>query len=230
MALAFMGQELPPGDCVDGRAQTIGEEVANAVTHGIGLVASLIALPVLVIAAVLRHDTWQIVGGAVFGATLVLLYAASTLYHAIPFPSAKRVLRIVDHGAIYLLIAGTYTPFTLGALRGPIGWTILTTIWSLALVGVVAKCVVRVQHQRLSTALYVGMGWLVVLALGPLAARVGPSGLAWLFSGGIFYTAGVWFYARDERIKYAHTAWHGFVAAGSACHFVAVLWYAAPHK
>ena len=214
---------------MDDRTQTLGEEVANAVTHGVGLLASLAALPVLVIAAALRHDRGQLVGGAVFGTTLVLLYAASTLYHAIPFPAAKRVLRIVDHSAIYLLIAGTYTPFTLGALRGPLGWTILTTIWSLALLGIVAKCVFRVRHERLSTALYVGMGWLIVVALGPLVARVSPAGVAWLFGGGVCYTAGVWFYVTDHRIKYGHTVWHGFVAAGSACHFFAVLWYAAPH-
>jgi hemolysin III len=138
------------------------------------------------------------------------------------------VLRVLDHGAIYLLIAGTYTPFTLGVLRGPVGWTFLVTIWALAVFGILAKCVYRFRFPRLSTALYLGMGWLIVLALRPLMTHVSPAGLAWLLAGGICYTAGVAFYATDGRIRYGHAVWHGFVAAGSACHFCAVLWYAAP--
>jgi hemolysin III len=212
----------------DRRPQSLGEEIANSVTHGVALLASLAALPVLVLAASGRRDAWQLVGGAVFGATLVLLYSASTLYHAIPSSGAKRVLRVLDHGAIYLLIAGTYTPFTLGVLRGPVGWTFLVTIWALAVFGILAKCVYRFRFPRLSTALYLGMGWLIVLALRPLMTHVSPAGLAWLLAGGICYTAGVAFYATDGRIRYGHAVWHGFVAAGSACHFCAVLWYAAP--
>ena len=210
------------------RTQSLGEEIANATVHGIGLLASLAALPVLVVEAALRHDPWQIIGAGVFGITLVLLYAASTLYHSIPHPPAKRVLRLVDHGAIYLLIAGTYTPFSLGALRGPVGWTILATIWSLALVGIVAKCIHRFRYPRLSTALYVGMGWLIVLAFHPLVTHVSPSGVAWLLAGGLCYTGGVGFYVTDGRVRYGHAVWHGFVAAGSACHFFAILWYSMP--
>lgn len=211
---------------MDTRPQSLGEEIANSVTHGVALLASIAALPVLLIAASGRHDALQLVGSAVFGVTLVLLYAASTLYHAIPAPEAKRVLRVLDHGAIYLLIAGTYTPFTLGALRGPIGWTLLATIWVLALFGILAKCVYRFRYPRLSTALYIGMGWLIVLALRPLITHVSPPGLLWLLVGGICYTAGVAFYATDARLRYGHAVWHGFVAAGSVCHFYAVFRYA----
>lgn len=210
------------------RMQSLGEEIANSVTHGAALVASIAALPILVLAAVGQRDVWQIVGGAIFGATLVLLYSASTLYHAIPAPAAKRVLRVIDHVAIYLLIAGTYTPFMLGALRGPVGWTLLVTIWAIAAFGIVAKIALRFRYPRLSTALYVGMGWLIVLAVRPLMAHVSLVGLGWLAAGGLCYTGGVAFYVTDHRVKFGHAIWHGFVAAGSACHFVAVLWYAAP--
>ena len=210
------------------RPQSLGEEIANSVIHGVALLASLAALPVLVLAASGQRDPWQIAGATVFGATLILLYSASTLYHAVPSTGAKRVLRVLDHGAIYLLIAGTYTPFTLGALRGPIGWMLLVTIWALAIFGILAKWVYRFRFPRLSTALYLGMGWLILLALRPLIAHVSPAGLVWLIAGGVCYTAGVVFYATDGRIRYGHAVWHGFVAAGSACHFCAVLWYAAP--
>ncbi|MEP6621201.1 MAG: hemolysin III family protein [bacterium] len=210
------------------RQQTLGEEVANSVIHGAALAASVAALPVLVIAALGRRDMWEIIGFVVFGVTLVLLYSASTLYHAIPAPAAKRVLRVIDHVAIYLLIAGTYTPFMLGALRGPVGWSLLVTIWALAVFGIVAKVALRFRYPRLSTALYVGMGWLIVVAVRPLMTHVSPAGLAWLFAGGMCYTAGVAFYVTDSRVKYGHAVWHAFVAAGSACHFFAVLWYASP--
>ena len=210
------------------RKQSLGEEIVNSLTHGAALLASLAAIPVLMLASSGRRDAWQITGGVIFGATLVLMYAASTLYHAIPVPGAKRVLRIIDHGAIYLLIAGSYTPFTLGALRGPVGWTLLATVWSLALLGILAKCVWRFRYPRLSTALYLGMGWLAVLALPALITRVSPAGLVWLLAGGLCYTVGVLFYVSDWRIRYGHAVWHGFVAAGSVCHFCAVLWHATP--
>lgn len=215
----------PPRTRVE-RPQTLGEEIANSVIHGLGLLASIAALPILVAVAVSRGDTWQIVGGAIFGATLVLLYMASTLYHALPASSAKRVLRVIDHSAIYLLIAGTYTPFTLGALRGPWGWTLLITIWALALLGIAAKWTFGFRFPRLSTVLYIAMGWLVVIALHPLVTRVSPTGLAWLLAGGLCYTGGVAFYATGERLRYGHALWHLFVVAGSACHFVAVLMHA----
>ena len=210
------------------RPQTLGEEIANSLTHGAGLLTSLAALPVLVLAAAGRRDPWQLVGGAIFGATLVLLYLASTLYHALPASRAKRALRVLDHAAIYLLIAGTYTPFTLGALRGPWGWTLLGIIWGLALLGIAAKCAVGFRFPRLSTVLYVAMGWLVIVAIQPLVTHVSPAGIAWLVAGGLCYTGGVAFYATDGRLRYGHAIWHLFVVAGSVCHFCAVLWHSAP--
>ena len=179
---------------MDQRPQSLGEEIANGVTHGVALLASLAALPLLLVFAPAPHDAWQEVGSVIFGTTLILLYTASTLYHAITAPRAKRVLRVLDHGAIYLLIAGTYTPFTLGALRGPVGWALLVTIWILAAIGIVAKCTLQFRYPRLSTIMYIGMGWLIVLALRPLLSHVSSTGLALLLAGGICYTAGVAFY------------------------------------
>lgn len=210
------------------RPQSLGEEIANCVTHGAGLMASLAALPLLVLAAAGQRDTLQLVGGAIFGVTLVLLYLASTLYHALPVCRAKQVLRVLDHSAIYLLIAGTYTPFTLGALRGAWGWTLLAVIWTLAVLGVVAKFTLGFRFPRLSTVLYVAMGWLVIVAIHPLVTHVSPAGLAWLVAGGLCYTGGVVFYATDSRLRYGHAVWHLFVIGGSVCHFFAVLWHAAP--
>lgn len=210
------------------RSQSVGEELANSIIHGAALLGSLAAFPVLLFAAAAHGDRWQIVSGAIFGATLILLYLSSTLYHAWPPGPAKRGLRVLDHSAIYLLIAGTYTPFMLGALRGPWGWSLLIIIWSLALLGILAKCTIGFRLPRLSTVLYLAMGWLVVVAVGPLIKYVSPSGIAWLVAGGLCYTAGVAFYATDGRLRYGHAIWHLFVAAGSSCHFVAVLWHAGP--
>jgi len=208
------------------RPQTLGEEIANAVSHGAGFLVSVAALPLLVLAAARHHDVWQIVAGAVYATTLMLLYGASTLYHAVPARShAKHVLRVVDHGAIYLLIAGTYTPFALGALRGPWGWSLLGIIWTLAAAGIVLKAGVGFRYPRLSTAVYLLMGWLVIVAIHPLVVAVAPAGLAWLLAGGLFYTVGVIFYTRP-RMRYAHLVWHLFVLGGSACHLVAVAGYA----
>ena len=186
----------------------------------------LAALPLLVVTAMRRDDVWQVVAGAIYATTLVLLYSASTLYHALPshFP-AKRVFRALDHGAIYLLIAGTYTPFALGALRGPWGWSILGVIWGLACGGIVLKMGLGFRYPRLSTAIYLLMGWLIVVALRPLYLAVGPAGMTWLAAGGFSYTAGVYFYMRDH-LHYRHFVWHLFVLAGSACHLVAVAVYA----
>ncbi len=209
------------------RPQTWGEEIANSVTHGAALMGSIAAIPVLVIAAANRHDIWQIVGGTIFGVTLVLLYLCSTLYHALPVGRAKGLLRKLDHSAIYLLIAGSYTPFTLGALRGPWGYTLLSTIWTLAALGIVAKFTLGFRFPRLSTLFYLGMGWLIIIALHPLIAHVSPTGIAWLAAGGLCYTGGVVFYVSDNRLKYGHALWHLFVVAGSSCHFIAILWHAA---
>ena len=172
---------------------TAGEEIVHALTHGIGLALSVAGLVVLVVAATLRGDAWHITGSAVFGTTLVLLYAASTLYHGIGAPRAKRILQRLDHVAIYLLIAGTYTPFALVSLRGAWGWALLAVIWTLALLGIVLELCIPGRVRRLSVSLYLAMGWLAVVALGPLIRSVHPEGLLLLLLGGIAYTVGVAF-------------------------------------
>lgn len=206
------------------RAQSLGEEIANSISHGTGFLAALIALPVLVIDAV-RHGAAAIVGAGVFAATMALLYLTSTLYHALAPNRAKRVFQIFDHVAIYLLIAGTYTPFTLGVLWGPWGWTLFGLIWALAVAGIVLKSVGGVRYPWVSTGFYVVMGWLILAAAKPLWHAMSGWGLFWLAAGGVMYTAGVGFYAA-KRMRYAHFVWHLFVLAGTACHFIAVLRYA----
>ena len=203
--------------------QSLGEEIANSISHGAGFLAALIALPVLIIGAA-GHGVAATVGAVVFGATVVLLYLTSTLYHALPHNRAKQVFQILDHGAIYLLIAGTYTPFTLGVLRGTWGWTLFVLIWILAIAGIILKSVGGMRFPRLSIALYLAMGWLILVAAKPLWHAMTSWGLFWLAAGGVAYTAGVWFYA--SRRRYAHFVWHLFVIAGTACHFIAVLRYA----
>lgn len=209
------------------RPQSFGEEIANSVSHGVALLATVAATPVLIIAAVQRGVAEGIVGASVFSATMVLMYLTSTLYHALPRTRAKQVFQILDHGAIFLLIAGTYTPFTLGVLRGMWGWTLFGLVWSLALTGIVLKIVYVAWYQRFSTFLYLVMGWLVVIALKVLLLHVSTWGLIWLLSGGLAYTVGVVFFLVDERIRYSHFIWHLFVIAGTSCHFIAVLRYSA---
>lgn len=211
-----------------GRPQSRAEEVANAITHGLGLAGSVAAVPLLVRAARDGGDAWQDAGLLVFGATLVLMYLASTLYHAVPHVRAKHLLRTIDHSAIFLLIAGTYTPFLLGVLRGAWGWSLLVVIWALAALGVTAKWAFGFRWPRLSTAVYLGMGWLILVAAVPLVREVPPAGLAWLFAGGLCYTGGVVFHATDHRVRYGHAVWHLFVTGGSLCHFLAVLRHAVP--
>jgi hemolysin III len=206
------------------RPQNLGEEIANSVSHGAGFLASLAMLPVLVIGA-LNDGAAAVVGAAIFGATVALLYLTSTIYHALPANRAKRIFQIVDHAAIYLLIAGTYTPFTLGVLRGAWGWTLFGVIWGLAAIGIFVKSVQGIRYPRLSTVVYLAMGWLVLVAIKPLVSTVPAQGLLWLTAGGVAYTAGVGFYAA-RRMRYAHFVWHLFVLAGTACHCVAVLRYA----
>ena len=208
------------------REQSLGEEIANSVSHGAAFVAAALAAPFPIAAAARGGSAAEVVGASVFAATMVLLYAASMLYHAIPHPRAKRLLRKLDHGAIYLLIAGTYTPFTLGALGGPWGWTLFGIVWSLAVVGVALKAFDRMSHPAWSTGLYLAMGWSVLIALGPLVERVATGGLVLLAAGGLAYTGGVVFFALDSRLRYGHFVWHLFVVAGSIFHFLAVLWYA----
>jgi hemolysin III len=182
------------------------------------------AAPILVVSAVRSGDAARIVGASVFAASTVLLYFISTLYHASRRDRPKRIFRALDHAAIFFMIAGTYTPFTLGVLRGPWGWTLLGLVWGLALVGIILTTAGGVRYPKLSTALYLGMGWLVLIAIKPLWLRLPPWGLFWLSAGGIAYTAGVVFYAA-KRVRYSHFVWHLFVIAGTACHFIAVLRY-----
>ncbi len=202
------------------------EELANALTHGVGLLASLVGLPVLVLAAMARGERLMVIGASVFGATLIALYAASTLYHAIPHPTLKQRLRVVDHAAIYLLIAGTYTPFTLGVLRGAWGWSLFGIVWTLAALGVLFKLKFGPRFQRASTAMYIAMGWVIIIALKPLMQALPSAGLMLLGAGGLLYTGGCVFYLAKR--SWSHPVWHLFVLGGSACHFFAVLWYAAP--
>lgn len=208
------------------RTPTSGEEIANSLSHGIGLILAIAATPILIIAALRYGSAWNLIGVSVFAASMMMLYSASTLYHALRHDKAKRFFRMLDHSAIFLLIAGTYTPFTLGILRGPWGWTLLALIWGLAALGLTLKAVFGVRFNKLSVVLYLMMGWLVVIA-APQILRVMPlSGLAWIAAGGVAYTGGVAFYAA-HRVRYAHFAWHLFVLAGTVCHFFAVLWYSA---
>ena len=207
------------------RVPSVGEEIANCVSHGVGLLAALVATPFLVLAAARRGDAVAVVGASVFAGTVVVLYLASTLYHALPRNKAKHVFRVIDHSAIFLLIAGTYTPFTLGVLRGAWGWTLFAIVWGLAVFGVTLKAVGGIRYPRLSTALYVGMGWLALIAIRPLWLHVPVAGWFWLIAGGLAYTAGIAFYAA-ERVRYGHLVWHVFVLTGTTCHFFAVLWHA----
>jgi len=205
--------------------QSLGEEIANSVSHGVGLVAAIGATPLLLSHAAERGGASFLVGTSVFAATIMLLYLASTVYHALPPGKAKRAVQIIDHGAIFFLIAGTYTPFTLGVLRGAWGWTLLTLVWALAVIGVILKVVRGVRYPTLSLLLYLGMGWLGVVAIRPLWLSVPLSGLVWLLLGGVAYTVGVVFFTA-ERLGYCHFVWHVFVLAGTSCHFVAVWLYA----
>ena len=207
------------------RVQSIGEEIANSVSHGIGFLAAVAFSPVLLISTV-RHDSpAAIVGASIFAFTMLLLYLTSTLYHALARNKAKRLFQILDHCAIFLLIAGTYTPFTLGVLRGAWGWTLLGLVWGVAVVGVVIKSIGGIRYKRLSTILYLAMGWLIIIAVKPIWLKMPSWGIFWLVLGGAAYTTGVGIYAA-KRIRYTHFVWHLFVIAGTACHCVAVLGYA----
>ena len=208
------------------RTQSLGEEIANSVSHGVALLAALVGMPWLLFTASNLHAA-NIVGAAVFAVTMVLLYFTSTLYHALPAGRAKRVFCKLDHGAIYVFIAGSYTPFALGALSGPWGWTLFGLVWTFAALGATLKAFDRLNHPWLSTGLYLAMGWLVLIAAVPLIERVPRMGVALLVAGGLVYSLGVVFYLLDSRWRYAHAVWHGFVVVGTACHFFAVLGYAA---
>ena len=206
---------------------SLGEEIAHSVTHGVGAVLSIAGLVIMVTLAALRGNAWHVVSCSIFGASLVFLYTSSTLYHSITHPGAKKVLRVFDHSAIFLLIAGTYTPFTLVSLRGGWGWTLFVIVWGLALVGVVYKITAKRRYRLLSVVLYVGMGWLVLVAIKPMVSSVATPGLLLLLAGGLFYTLGLIFYVW-KRLPYSHAVWHLFVLAGSISHFFAVLLYVIP--
>jgi hemolysin III len=208
------------------REQSQGEEIANSVSHGIGLVAALVGTPFLIMRAAQHEDAGFIVGVSLFAATMVMLYLASTLYHALPRGKGKRVFKIIEHSAIFLLIAGTYTPFSLGVLRGAWGWSLIGIVWSLAAIGVAMKAFEKMHNPIISTSLYLLMGWLILIAIYPMYTRLPLSGLLWLVAGGVAYTIGVFFFATDSRLQYGHFIWHLFVMVGTACHYFAVLWYA----
>ena len=203
--------------------QSRGEELANTISHGIGLVAALIGTPVLLLAARNGGSGGFFVGTIIFAVTMLVLYLGSTLYHAWPQTRAKCVLQVFDHSAIFLLIAGTYTPFTLGPLRGVWGWTILGLIWALAIFGIIMKATRGTsRHPKLGLSLYLGMGWLPLIVIGPLALTIPAPALFWLVAGGVAYTTGVLFFV-NNRLRYAHSVWHLFVLAGTSCHFLALL-------
>jgi hemolysin III len=197
------------------------DELASAFTHGVGLVASIVGTAVLVFLAVMSSDVWRIVSTAIFGTTLITLYVASTAFHAVEPGGLKARLQVLDHCAIYLLIAGSYTPFALVGLRGGLGWSLFGVIWGLTVAGVIFKLFFTGRFHLLSTAIYLGMGWLAIVAIEPMIRHLEPSTLTWIVAGGAFYTAGTGFHHSD-RIPFAHANWHSFVVGGRACHMIAV--------
>lgn len=209
------------------RPQTLGEEIANSISHGVGFLLAVAALPILLrTCAETGGQAIDLAAVSVFAATMMLVYLVSTIYHALPTGRIKELFNRFDHASIYLFIAGSYTPFALGALRGGTGWLLLGVVWGLAAMGALAKLLNRLSHPLWSTALYIAMGWLAVFAAGPLLQHVSPKGLALLLAGGIAYTLGAVAFVFDNRVRYAHFVWHLFVLGGSTCHFFAALWYA----
>ena len=207
------------------RDYTVGEEIANSVTHGIGVAFSIVALTLLIVFK--WRDPWSLASGIVFGISLILLYTGSTLYHAIMVPKARHVFKIIDHSAIYLLIAGSYTPFTLVTMRANGGWWMFAVVWVLAAIGISTEAFWAYRPRWLSAVVYLFMGWLAVFMIGPMRATLAPGGLWLLVAGGLCYTLGTVFYVY-KRVPYFHMVWHLWVLAGSACHFLAVLLYVAP--
>ena len=206
---------------------TIGEEIANSVIHGIGALLSIAALAVLTAAAARYGSVWHVASFAVFGSSMVLLYTFSAIYHGLTNLRAKRVFEFLDHSGVFLLIAGTYTPFSLVALHGRVGWTIFGVIWGLFAAGIIYKAFFLKKAVIFSTLLYVCMGWVIVLAFKPLLQSLAGQGVFWLVLGGVLYTAGTVFYVR-RRMRYHHALWHLFVLAGTGCHFICVLFYVLP--
>ena len=205
-------------------AESPREELANAVTHGLGAALSIAGLVLLVVFASLHGDAWRVVSLSIYGATLVLLYVASTLYHGFRRPGVKRFFQALDHSAIYLLIAGTYTPVTLVLMRGGWGWTLFGLIWGLAVGGIVSNLLLSRRLRFLSVFFYLGMGWLVVIALKPMLRMVPTGMVVWLAVGGLCYTLGLVFYTM-KKLRFHHAVWHLLVLCGSVCHFFAMLFY-----
>jgi hemolysin III len=207
---------------------SIKEELAHSVSHGIGLLLSVAGLATLIVYSSLYGDVWHIVSSGIYGASLIALYTSSTLYHAVTVPDLKKLLQKIDHAAIFILIAGTYTPFTLVNLRGGWGWTLFGMVWSIAIAGMIMEMIVKKRYKRVSLSLYLGLGWLVMIAIKPMIANVEMGGLILLFVGGLFYSLGVIFYVW-KTLVYHHAIWHLFVLAGSACHFFAIFFYVIPN-
>ncbi|RMX04949.1 hemolysin III family protein [Corticibacter populi] len=207
------------------RNQTFGEELANAITHGIGCALAIAALPILSINAAQHGSAHDVVGASIFGSTMILMYLASTIYHALPAGRVKAWMNRADHAAIYIFIAGSYTPFTLGLLRGSWGWSLFGLVWTIAAIGVVLKLLQRLNSPLLSTGLYLLMGWLILAATGQLLEKMPTAGLLWLLAGGLSYSVGAVVFIFDSRFKYAHCFWHLFVIGGTVCHFFAALRY-----
>jgi len=203
------------------------EELANGITHGVGILLSIGGLAVLAAFAARFGDAWHIASCSIFGATLIIMYTASTLYHSIPLPRVRTILRVIDHSAIFFLIAGTYTPFTLVNLRGPWGWSLFGIVWGIALLGVAFQVTLLRRWAMASVGLYIAMGWVVVVAIKPLLATMAPTGFALLLAGGLSYTLGIVFYVW-RRLPYHHAVWHLFVLGGSTLHFFAILLYVIP--
>jgi len=206
------------------RNQTLGEEIANSISHGVGAIGAIAITPVMILNSI-DSGAAAIIGASVFGGTMIVLYLASTLYHAFPHSRTKRVFNILDHAAIFLLIAGTYTPFTLGVLRGAWGWSLFGVVWGIAVLGIVIKSVAGAASGKLSTFLYLAMGWIAIIAAKPFWENIPAKGLIWLLAGGVMYSVGVLFFTA-HRVRYSHFIWHLFVMAGTACHVVAVMDYA----
>ncbi len=206
------------------RPYTVGEEIAHSITHGLGAALSVAGLVLLVVRAVAVGDPWRVVSFAIFGTTLVLLYTASTMYHALTPRRAKSVFKVLDHAFIYVLIAGTYTPFLLVSLRGSWGWSLFGVVWGVTIAGIIFKVWFAGRFRLLSTLLYIALGWLCVVAIRPMMASVPPAGLVWLLAGGVAYTGGTVFYLW-RGLRYHHAIWHVFVLTGSFCHFVAIYDY-----
>lgn len=206
---------------------TLGEEIFNSVSHGVGAVLSVAALVLMTIVSVRIHSTICIVSSAIYGASLILMYMSSTMYHSLTNETAKKVFRILDHGSIFLLIAGTYTPYTLVAMKGPVGISLFCIIWALAVVGIVLNSISLKKFAVISVACYILMGWAIVFAMKPLMAAVEKTAIILLFIGGVIYTLGIIFYAM-KKIKYMHSIWHLFVLAGSMFHFFSIFLYVLP--